>query len=254
VRKPTSSETSGSKPTSTVQVQARYISEAPLYFSKGTQDIDPKRGLEINGPSDKIAGSFQTIRIGIVSTAEGIQSVLDWCNFVNDHSIKSSVEQVFTSQTFPGFAKVFNARLVVSDDYNERISTREAELLLQTTNPNLRIRKAADLYASKVENICRRVTVPDVIICHESDEIERNCGLGVASQKREQGELRRKSESWLQIFGRRSKLMTYSLHSTRTHSIYWIWRLTKTSGRTSNRDVSSSIHQRRYLHKAHLPR
>jgi hypothetical protein len=187
-----SDKTSGlPKSSSTVQVQARYIGEAPLYFSKGTQDIDPKRGLEINGPSDKIADNVQTIRIGVISTAEGIQGVLDWCNFVNSHSIKSSVEQAFTSQTFPGFTKVFNARLVVSEDYNERISTREAELLLQTTNPNLRIRRAADLYASKVENICRRVTVPDVIICHESQEIERNCGLGVAPQKREQGELRK---------------------------------------------------------------
>jgi hypothetical protein len=116
---------------------------------------------------------------------------MDWCDYINDHSVKSSLEQMFTSQTFPSFSKVFNARLVVSEDYNERISTREADSLLEIPNPNLRIKRAADLYASKVENVCRRVTVPDVIICHESDEIEHKVGLGVASQKREQGVLRK---------------------------------------------------------------
>ncbi len=110
---------------------------------------------------------------------------------INDRSIRSSIDQIFTSQTFPGFTKVFNAKLVVADDYNERVNTGEAESLLELTNPNLRIKRAADLYASKVENICRRVTVPDLIICHESDDIERKCGLGVAAQKREQGPLRK---------------------------------------------------------------
>lgn len=192
MKKSTSSGTSESTRASPViQLQAKYISEAPLYFSKGTQDIDPKRGLEINGPSDKIADNVQTIRVGIVSTAEGIQAVTDWCNFINDHSIKSSLEQMFTSQTFPGFTKVFHSKLVVSADYNERISMREAELLTEITNPNLRIKRAADLYASKVENICRRVTVPDIIICHESTDVERKIGLGVASQKREFGVLRK---------------------------------------------------------------
>src|SRR5437016_7012794 len=96
--KPMSSKTSESvKSSSTVQLQAKYVGEAPLYFSKGTQDIDPKRGLEINGPSDKIADNVQTIRIGIVSTAGGIQTVLNWCNFINNHPIRSSLEQVFTS-------------------------------------------------------------------------------------------------------------------------------------------------------------
>lgn len=179
------------KETSPVQLRARYAGEAPLYFFKGTQDVDPKRGLELNGPADKVADSIQTIRIGIVSTADGVQEVANWCQFINQNSIRSSLEQMFTSQTFPGFVRVFNARLVVSNDYNERLSTREVESLLEIGNPNLRVKRAAELYAAKVENICRRVTVPDVIICHESAEVERNCGLGVAPQKRERGTLRK---------------------------------------------------------------
>src|SRR5437016_14664130 len=100
--KPMSSKTSESvKSSSTVQLRAKYVGEAPRYFSKGTQDIDHKRGLEINGPSDKIADNVQTIRVGIVSTDGGIQTGVIWCNFINSDSIRSSLEQLFMRETFP---------------------------------------------------------------------------------------------------------------------------------------------------------
>jgi len=163
----------------------RYIEEAPLYFAKGTQDIDQKRGLSANGPSDSKRDVLYTIRIGIVSTGKGIQDTTLCFEHLNRTSVESSGTKPFAAQSFPGFEKAFQCRIVMSADYNEEILTREVGQLLEIKNPERRIRRAAELYAKKVGVICRRVSVPDVIICHEPEGIEAEFGAGMVSSRRE---------------------------------------------------------------------
>jgi hypothetical protein len=163
----------------------KYIEDAPLYFGNGAQDIDQKRGLSINGPSDSKQDVLYTIRIGIVSTGQGIQETTSCLQHLNRNGVASSGARPFATQSFPGFEKAFNCKLIMSPDYNEEILTKEVERLLEIRNPEQRIRKAAELYARKVGVICRRVSVPDVIICHEPEKIEMECGAGMASSRRE---------------------------------------------------------------------
>lgn len=163
---------------------ASYIEDAPLYFGHGTQDIDQKRGLSINGPFDSRRDSLYTIRVGIVSTGQGIQGTTSCLLHLNRNVVASSGNQPFITQSFPGFEKSFKCKLVMSPDYNEEILTKEVERLLRVRNPERRIKRAAELYSRKVGVICRRVSVPDVIICHEPKRIEAECGAGMASSRR----------------------------------------------------------------------
>lgn len=163
----------------------KYIEDAPLYFGNGTQDIDQKRGLSINGPSDSRRDVLYTIRIGIVSTGQGIQETTACLQHLNRNGIASSGTKPFATQSFPGFEKAFQCKLVMSPDYNEEILIKEVEQLLEIKNPENRIKRAAELYAKKVGMICRKVSVPDVIVCHEPEKIETECGAGMASTRRE---------------------------------------------------------------------
>lgn len=165
--------------------KGKYIEEAPLYFGHGTQDIDQKRGLSINGPSDSRIDVLYTIRVGIISTGQGIQDTTSCMEYLNRNAVASSGTKPFTAQSFPGFEKAFRCKLVMSSDYNEDILSKEVEQLLEIRNPESRIRRAAELYAKKVGVICRRVSVPDVIICHEPERIETECGAGMADTRRE---------------------------------------------------------------------
>ena len=165
--------------------KGRYVEEALLYFGHGAQDIDQKRGLSINGPFDSRVEILYTIRIGIVSTGQGIQDTTSCLEHLNRNSIQSSGTKPFTAQSFPGFEKAFRCKLVMSSEYNEDIISKEVERLLDIRNPETRIRRAAELYAKKVGVICRRVSVPDVIICHEPERIETECGAGMADTRRE---------------------------------------------------------------------
>lgn len=170
-------------------LSAHYIAEAPLHFADGATDIDQKRGLYMHGPSDKSSSGIQTIRVGITSSSEGTQAVSSWIRRFNDESIESLGGRPFVDQSFPGFVRAFHCRLITSVDYNEELLTKEIEDVLRTINPNLRIRKAADLYASKVRIICRRVSRPDVIICHEPSAIEAKCGAGMTGSEKRRGSL-----------------------------------------------------------------
>jgi len=97
-------------------LNAHCFQEAPLYFANKTTDIDPKRGLALHGPADAREGGPETIRIGIVSSSEGIEDVTTWALYSNEHPIASSGKQPFLAQTFPGFLRVFSCRLVLSPD------------------------------------------------------------------------------------------------------------------------------------------
>jgi hypothetical protein len=163
---------------------ANYIEEAPLYFGHGAQDIDQKRGLSINGPFDSRLDALYTIRVGIVSTGQGIQDTASCLQHLNRNGVASSGAQPFTTQSFPGFEKSFRCKLVLSPNYNEEILTKEVERLLRIRNPERRIKRAAELYSKKVGVICRRVSVPDVIVCHEPKRVEAECGAGMATTRR----------------------------------------------------------------------
>jgi hypothetical protein len=163
--------------------------EAPLYFANGATDIDQKRGLALYGPADKSDLGPQTIRIGIVSSAEGLQQVTSWIRQFTERPIPATGLRPFIEQTFPGFLKAFHCRLLTSTDHNEELLNKEINQLVAIVNPNLRIKKAVELYASKVKNICRRVSRPDVIICHEPASVEERCGAGMSSWDKRKGAL-----------------------------------------------------------------
>jgi hypothetical protein len=167
----------------TVRFTGKYIEDAPLYFGNGTQDIDQKRGLSINGPSDSKTDVIYTIRVGIVSTGQGIQETSSFLEYINNNVIPSSGKKPFATQSFPGFSKAFRCKLVLSSDYNQEILSKEVQQLLEVRNPETRIKRAAEKYAEKVGVVCRRVSGPEVIICHEPQNIEDNCGAGMKSTK-----------------------------------------------------------------------
>lgn len=166
-----------------VRLCGKYIEDAPLYFGKGAQDIDQKRGLSINGPSDSKTNILYTIRVGIVSTGQGIQETSSFLEYVNNNVIPSSGKKPFTTQSFPGFISAFRCKLVLSSEYNQEITSKEVDRLLALRNPETRIKRAAEKYVEKVGIICRRVSRPEVIICHEPQNIEDNCGAGMVSTK-----------------------------------------------------------------------
>ena len=176
-------------------IQAKYLGEAPLYFRDGTMDIDPKRGLSLHGPVDA-TDEVQTIRVGVVSDSEGIQNVTSLFSHINEKPVRSSGDQPFTTLSFPGFVRAYNARLIFSDRFNEKLLSREISRLVGIENPNKRIRKVADTYGRKLSSICDRVVVPDVVICHKPEDIEATCddrqGRGLTRRERERAEEIRK--------------------------------------------------------------
>jgi len=155
---------------------SKCLDEAPLYFKKGLMDIDQKRGLSLYGPIDSYEEDIQTIRVGIISDSQGTQDLTTILNYLNENSVKNDPERPFTTLTFPGFVEAFQSRIIFRKSYNNIITNTEISNLIPISNPNIRIRKVADLYSEKVYNICDRIERPDLIICHKPTIIEENFG------------------------------------------------------------------------------
>lgn len=155
---------------------ARYLGEAPLFFRNDLVDIDPKRGLSLLGPVDATQEELQTIRVGVVSDSEGIQNVTEIFTHLNEKSVHNTGENPFTTLRFPSFEKAFYSKILFHRNFNATLLSQETSSILDIENPNLRIKKASELYAKKVINICEKVSRPEVIICHKPSEIEATCG------------------------------------------------------------------------------
>jgi hypothetical protein len=179
-------------------LQSKFLAEVPLYFRNGAMDIDPKRGLTIHGPVDA-GDDIQTIRVGLISNAKGIDDLTRFYEYFNDKPVRSVGESPFTTQAFPGFQKAFKARIILSSEFNDKILNSEVSNVVDIDNPNLRIRKAAELYGKSITNICDRVVRPDVVVCHKIREIEENCkesqSYGLTRKEQDKAkELRKKVE------------------------------------------------------------
>lgn len=157
-------------------LHSKYLEEAPLYFKNNIMDIDQKRGLSLHGPVDSYEDDIQTIRVGIISDSQGIQDLMTILDYLNENSVKNDPERPFTTLTYPGFVKAFRSRIICRKGYNDTITNTEISNLIPISNPNIRIRKVAELYSKKVNNICDRIEIPDLMICHKPTIIEENFG------------------------------------------------------------------------------
>ena len=155
-------------------LESKCLDDVPLYFRKGAMDIDPKRGLAIHGPVDA-GDDIQTIRVGIISDAKGIEDMTQFLDHIKNKPVKNVGESPFTTLTFPGFETAFRSKLILSQDFNEKILNQEVENVIGNENPNVRIRKAVELYGKKLRKISDKVFKPDVIICHKIGKIEAYC-------------------------------------------------------------------------------
>ena len=157
-------------------INAQVLDESMLFFRNKLIDIDPKRGLYLNGPVDSIGDIIQTIRVGVISDSEGIEDVMNLFTHLNDNRVKNTGEQPFTTLSFPCYEKAYRARLIFDKRYSEEITSSELNRIIDIDNPNIRIKFAAEIYSKKVGILCDKVSGIDVIICHKPTEIEDTCG------------------------------------------------------------------------------
>ena len=153
-----------------------FIDEIPIYFGNDSKDFDPKRGITIHGPADWSSDDPpSSIKIGIIGTGDGIHETRQFFNRI-ENKIHNNAQKPFIRPQFPGMKNSFRCKFKLDRKWEQIISSLEVKDILRTEAYDLRVKKAVEIYANKVSNIDDMISRPDVIICHQTEELEKSIG------------------------------------------------------------------------------
>mgnify|MGYP000568946825 CR=1 FL=1 len=182
-----------------------FIEEPLLTFGEHKQHIDPKMGLLAYGPclipNRRVISS--TIRLGVIGSSDTINLTQQWVDKCQDE-IPGKPDNPLLFPSFPGFTRVFGSELRILDECVEVITKDEIKRILGIVNFNKRVRVAADLFISKLENLRVREPRPHVVILALPQEIVDSCGTKEGSYGRRR--LTDKEKEILKIIRRHRKV------------------------------------------------
>ena len=154
-----------------------FIPEPLLIFGDGKTHIDPKLGLTLYGPlrtSNAGKPSPTSIKIGIIGTGETIGLTNRFLDRLMK-KIPGSTDNPFLYPEFPGFENAFDCTILQSDNFNETIPNIDVKLILGKSTFEKMVKKATELFLTRIESISERVPKPDVVICALPQKIVDHC-------------------------------------------------------------------------------
>jgi hypothetical protein len=160
---------------------AWHIEEPYLLFGGNQRSVDPRSGIATFGPyylPEQGQPSPSEIRLGVIGDGETIALTRHWLEMCRN-PIESPKENLYLFPSFPGFQKdaTFRCELLTSNSLIESISEHEINAIVDIPNVNIRIRKAVELFITKLRLIIAREPRPQVIVCALPQKIDEYCGI-----------------------------------------------------------------------------
>lgn len=175
---------------------AMFIPEPGLEFGQHQQLVDPRVGLGIYGPVDRISTRHSPIRLGLIGTGPMIDKVRAWLSRCQGEvePIRRSIlkGQTVTRRTdpavvpkFPGIRPVFNTEFILNDQLVETLSSAELEEIRQIDVYEPRVTRLSEILGKRLAVIAEKATTPDVVLVALPSELRRLCTT--PSRHRRQG-------------------------------------------------------------------
>jgi hypothetical protein len=120
-----------------------YINEPNILFAYGQKCIDPRDGLTLFGPYEKMYG----IRIGVIATTEGFRIFKNYLNLLQKPIF--NVNSI-TRPMFPGFEAVFNGKMDNDNIIYKEISIEEIDNYISHSSNYKRTYDIVTLYLNKL--------------------------------------------------------------------------------------------------------
>lgn len=153
-------------------MKAEFLEEPELEFGSGTH-IDVRYGISQFGTLDRGAATApHEIRVGIVGTAETVESVQNWLTACRSGVAAKTTRLVNLFPSFPGFTRdtCFQSVLSFHERWVGRISNGELSDLVSNTRASDLPREAAETFIRYAEQLLEPANV-DVVVCAPSREL-----------------------------------------------------------------------------------
>jgi hypothetical protein len=134
-----------------------HIDEPKLLFANQQTAIDPRDGLMLFGPYQKL--SPYSVIAGVVSTSKGLSKYKKYVDTVNGPilSTKTTYGTTHTDEvsrpSFPGFESIFNVKWDNESQTHCRINEKALDSILSERNKKVRINKLVNLYLSHIRRV-----------------------------------------------------------------------------------------------------
>lgn len=132
----------------------KYFNEPKLTFGFNQSAIDPRDGLTLYGPYDKLQP--YTMRIGVVGTKDGLKKYRNFVDQINSpiHSKKRVYGETKSDEisrpSFPGFESVFGVKWPTKEEIFLELKKENIDRKLLLSNKKKRTDELADLYLNKI--------------------------------------------------------------------------------------------------------
>ena len=132
----------------------KYFEEPRLSFGYDQPSIDPRDGLTLFGPYDKLAP--YRLRIGVVGTKEGLSYYKNFVEELNkpifsEKEVYGNVQSDEIGRpSFPGFQSVFNVEWPQKEEIFLKVSKEMISRKLMLDNKKKRTSQLVDLYLDKI--------------------------------------------------------------------------------------------------------
>lgn len=134
-----------------MKVDLTYLGEPELEFGHGQSLPDPRDGLTLFGPLDE--GKPYGIRAGVVGTPDGVRRFSRWVAEISGPIRNEEGRSVHPN--FPGFEAVFGVPWSPDPIVVREISAHELSGVLRLSDGNIRVYRAVNMYAEKINEVSR---------------------------------------------------------------------------------------------------
>lgn len=167
----------------TPSFDAFFIEEPNLVFARGGLAVDPKTGIENYGPFELDQSGRSKLRVGIVGTGNGIQTVLSYLSRCESpiHAGFNTRGKPYDPLCFPSFPgcseeSSFRCRFVSDPSIQRAIPQESFDEAVKAGAASQKLRQVVELVTTELEALAELEAAPDVIIFVMPSIVERECG------------------------------------------------------------------------------
>lgn len=146
----------------TIQMKIDVLHEPRIEFSNARTDIDPRRGLPRNGPSDN--RGLRRIRLGFVGLADDVQATVGWFSKL-EQFIPAKESNSARFRNWPGLKKALNAEFLMEERHQRQISASKYELLFKEVQRGQKFGELVELFEDEISGLYGDEAPDCIVVC-----------------------------------------------------------------------------------------
>ena len=146
----------------TIQMKIDVLREPRIEFSNAKTDIDPRRGLPKNGPSDNTG--LRQIKLGFVGLSEDIDAAVAWLSRFGTF-IPAKENNSARFRNWPGLEKALNAKFIMEKRHRRIVSSSKYDQLFRDAIKGQKFGELVELFEYEVSSLYGDEAPDCIILC-----------------------------------------------------------------------------------------